>query len=123
MHNSLAFFDSDKGYFDIRNNQGRGNTSYMVLKIIKTNNQHTKHRRTLKIMHFPRNLSIISKQITNEPLVTVTTNIVLQTFLTVFLIECLLGKFMNPKTILCFFAKIRTVKHETKESKIRSRLS
>ena len=104
MHNSLAFFDSDKGYFDIRNNQGGGSTSYMVLKIIITNNRNTKHTRTLKIIHFPRNLSIISKQITNEPLVTVTTNIVLQTFLTVFLKECLLGKFMNPKTILCFFA-------------------
>ena len=105
-----VFWQRKKVYFDIRNNQSWGSMSYMVLKIIITNNQHTKLRRTLKIMHFPHNLSIISKQITNEPLVKVTTNIVLQTLLTAFLMECLLGKFMNPKTILCFFAKIRTVK-------------
>ena len=30
---------------------------------------------------------------------------------------------MNPKTVLCFFAKILVLKHEAKESKVRSRLS
>ena len=71
----------------------------------------------------PSDKSIITKQITNEPLVTVTIHIALQTLVAVFLRMCLLGKFMNPKPVSCFFAKIRTVKHETKESKIRSRLS
>ena len=43
---------------------------------------------------------------------------ILQTLLAVFLRVCFLEKFMNPKTVLCFFAKIGIIiKHEAKESK------
>ena len=57
----------------------------------------------------PTDQSIISKQKTNEPLVIKTI------YCKLWLRLCFLGKFMNPK--------IRIVKHETKESKIKSRLS
>ena len=51
--------------------------------------------------------SIISKKIT--------VTIILQTLLSVFLRVCFLEKFMNPKTVLCFFAKIGIIiKHERK---------
>ena len=42
-------------------------------------------------------------------------NYILQTLLAVFLRVCFLEKFMNPKTVLCFFAKIGIIiKHERK---------
>ena len=64
----------------------------------------------------PTDDSIISKKIINEPVVTVT--IYCKTLVAVFLRVCFLEKFMNPKTVLCFFAKIGIIiKHEVKESK------
>ena len=76
----------------------------------------------MKFCAQPSSRSIISKQLTYEPLVTVTINIVFQTLVTVFLSGVFVGEIHESKTILSFFAKIRTVKHETKESKMRSRL-
>ena len=67
----------------------------------------------------PCNKSIISKQITYEPLVTVTINIALQTLVTVFLSGVFVGEIHESKNDFCLsLLKIRTVKHETKESKM-----
>ena len=45
-------------------------------------------------------------------------NYILQTLIAVFLRVCFLEKFMNPKTVLYFFAKIGIIiKHEGKETK------
>ena len=72
----------------------------------------------------PSNKSIISKQITYEPLVTVTINIVLQTLVTVFLSGVSVGEIYESKNDFCLsFLKIGTVKHETQESNMRSRIS
>ena len=72
----------------------------------------------------PCNKSIISKQITYEPLVTVTSNIVLQTLVTVFLSGVFVKEIHESKNDFGLsLLKIRTVKHETKESKMRNRLS
>ena len=92
------------GYFDIRNNQGRGNKVIHCFE--ENNNKQQAHETQTDIENHafcaqPSNKSVISKQITYEPLVTVTINIVLQTLVTVFLSGMfVLGKFMNPKTIL-----------------------
>ena len=91
-----------------------------------TNNQHAKTQTDIENHAFcaqPCNKSIISKQITYEPLLTVTINTVLQTFVTAFLSGVFVGEIHESKNDLSFFAKIRTVKHETKKSKMRSRLS
>ena len=50
----------------------------------------------------PSNKSIISKQITNEPLVTVTMNIVLQTLVTVFLSGVFVGEIHESKNYFVF---------------------
>ena len=72
----------------------------------------------------PSNKWIISKQITYEPLVTVTSNIVLQTLVTVFLSGVFVKEIHESKNDFGpSLLKIRTVKHETKESKMRNRLS
>ena len=63
----------------------------------------------------PTKQSIMSKKLINEPVVTVT--IYCKHWLRYFS-ACFLEKFMNPKTVLCFFAKIGIIiKHEGKESK------
>ena len=74
-------------------------------------------------MHFARNLAI-SHLLTYEPLVTVTSNIVLQTLVTVFVSGVFVKEIDKSKNDFCLsLLKNRTVKHETKESKMRSRLS
>ena len=68
------------GYSDIRNNQGGGNKQ--VIHCFKeNNNKQPAHETQTDIENHafcaqPCNKSIISKQITYEPLVTVTINIV-----------------------------------------------
>ena len=81
--------------------------SYFINCFEENNNKQPAHETQTDIENHafcaqPSNKSIISKQITYEPLVTVTINIVLQTLVTVFLNGVFVGEIHESKNNFVF---------------------